>query len=563
MHPEFDPICDDFEAALQRGENPAPEEYLLRVVAERRSDLLVLLLEIQLERLISQNLIPSERSYQKRFRDYPRAVDRAFRKINERFPEKRDALRWGQRHLAPEDRSEHAESSLTFSQNYPATVLKSGVNIAGLQDDSDKEDHAPVVRLKVVDGPNSGQELVFRDHRTCIIGRAADADLRLSPNREFSRYHCRLEINPPIVAVTDLDSTNGTRVNGVRVATAVLASGDHVLVGDTAFTVTIHVPEHTPVGPEATLIGPVWAAGETPDEAELSDSFQHEAPKLPGYVIDREIGHGNMGTVYKARRIATNERVAIKTILPQATADPRSMERFRREGSIILRLRHKRIIRTYDFCIPDDAPPYLVMEFIDQANIRGILEAARPTERIRMACGVIVRVLEALQYAHDREIVHRDVKPGNMLVFYSGRKLQVKLADFGLAKNYIDAGFNDCSRSDEICGTVAYMSPEQIKNCRYSKPTVDIYSAGVCLYNLISGRVPFESENHATQISRILEGTPVPITQHVPDLPHRLVEIIGKATSRDISFRYATAEEMRQELLPFSKRHTKDSAAEP
>ena len=174
-----------------------------------------------------------------------------------------------------------------------------------------------------------------------------------------------------------------------------------------------------------------------------------------------------------------------------------------------------------------------------------------------MAAGIMVRVLEGLEYAHAKQIVHRDLKPSNLLVFNSGRKLSVKLADFGLAKNFMNAGFSGFSTSTEMCGTIAYMPPEQIVDCRNAKPACDIYAAGVCLYHMLSDQFPHEAPNVPQQISHILHRKPTPITEHVPELPEGLSQLINRSLQREPQKRFASAEEMLKQLLPFATRQNK------
>lgn len=404
------------------------------------------------------------------------------------------------------------------------------------------------VILRVTRGPSKGQELVFTDHQTFVVGRADEAHLRLSTKREFSRFHSRLEINPPQVTIVDLGSTNGTKVNGRRVETARLETGDEVTLGDTRFNVTVMQPVEESPPTEAYITSPF-----TPQNTG-NESPSQNLPKLPGYSIESHLGQGSMGAVYSARRNATGEKVAVKIVRPMMAADPQALVRFRRESAIVLRLQHKRIVRSIDFGETQDYLPFLVMEYIEQVDLPALLRETSVRNRCRIAAGLMVRVLEGLQYAHDMEIVHRDIKPANLLIYRAGRKLQVKVADFGLAKNFVDAGFSNCSASNEICGTLAYMPPEQIINCRYAKPGCDIYAAGVCLYNMISGRLPYESPTAAEQISMILNGAPVPLAERVPEAPEGLFQIVAKAIAGESDARYASAEEMRKELLPFTRR---------
>jgi serine/threonine protein kinase len=417
----------------------------------------------------------------------------------------------------------------------------------------------PRVVLHVTEGPQSGERFEFTDHQTCIVGRSREAHIRLSDNRQFSRFHCRLEVKPPSIVVVDLGSTNGTRVNGKRIETASLSDGDIVTVGDTAFSVSVAMPEGYLHTSARCSIGNGSLQHSTPAANDRFFSADDNLtssllPEIPGYVIERELGHGAMGAVYSARLRSTNELVAIKVMKPLIVTNRKAVEKFRREACIGLRLQHKRIVRFIDFGVTEGDLPYLVMEYVDAFNIREYLNSLEPAERVRVAVGIVVRTLEGLQFAHSQKIVHRDVKPTNILVYRSGQKLQVKLADFGLAKNFVNAGFSNCSASDEICGTLAYMPPEQIVNCRYAKPPCDIYAAGVCLYHLISNHLPYEATQVATQISLILNQSPTPITDYVYDLPDTLVGNIHKALSRELGERHHSAEAFRRALLPFSRR---------
>lgn len=417
----------------------------------------------------------------------------------------------------------------------------------------------PTIVLQITAGPQSGDKFRFTDHQTCIVGRSREAHIRLSNSRKFSRYHCRLEINPPNVVVIDLGSTNGTKVNGKRVESASLNDGDIVTVGDTAFTVIVTMPQ---THGQRSDVPRTLEKHTQPTKLGLTDRFfsaddgcsRELFPEIPGFLIERELGQGAMGAVFLARRRSTNEKVAIKVMKPLVMASRKAVERFRREASIVLRLQHKRIVKCIDFNVTGGGLPFLVMEYIEEVKVREYLDTLELPERIRISAGIVVRVLEGLQYAHSQEIVHRDVKPTNVLAYRTGRKLRVKLADFGLAKNYVDAGFSDCSVSNEMCGTLAYMPPEQIIDCRYAKPTCHIYAAGVCLYHLISGRLPYEEAQTARQISLILNHTPTSITDRISPLPTGLAKIVGQSLSREPSDRFFSAEAMLKVLLPFTKR---------
>ncbi len=276
-------------------------------------------------------------------------------------------------------------------------------------------------------------------------------------------------------------------------------------------------------------------------------------PTIPGYTIKNELGHGSMGAVYRAQQLSSGKLCAVKVLHPAITSDRRNIQRFVREASVIMQLRHKRVVESIEFGLSGDVP-FLVMEHIQQVPLQSILKRAPIEERIRIASGIMVRALEGLHYAHGQKIVHRDLKPSNLLVFQSGRKLSVKLADFGLAKNFMNAGFSGFSTSSEICGTIAYMPPEQIIDCRNAKPACDIYAAGVCLYHMLSGHFPHESSKVSTQISMILNRKPRPLSDHIEHIPAGLLQLIEKTLQREPQNRFGTAEQMLHALLPFTRR---------
>jgi serine/threonine-protein kinase len=150
--------------------------------------------------------------------------------------------------------------------------------------------------------------------------------------------------------------------------------------------------------------------------------------------------------------------------------------------------------------------------------------------------------------------VHRDVKPSNILSYKEGGRLHTKLADFGLAKNFQDAGLSSLSRENEIRGTLGYMPPEQIINCRYAKPPCDLYAAGACLYFFLSGTLPVAEVEGKKSIALILNRPAVPLAQRAPDVPEALARTVDRALAREPEDRFSTAEHMRLALLPFTEK---------
>ena len=517
---ELDAVCDAFEKALKEGLAPSIRDYATRVPAETRGQLIQRLMEIQFDRVLRQEGELDDSRILSEYPEYVREANAALEAVRSRL-------------------------------NNPGTLVFTG---------SDNEVDFEGVTLRVITGPLAGQCFRFQEHATLVAGRSRKAQLRLSEDRVLSRFHCRFEIRPPDCVVVDLGSRNGTKVNGVKVKTSNLSHGDTVKLGDTCLKIEVStiVKDNPGRGVSADVVEPTVMPASA-SAISFTDSAEFELPEVSGYEIEREIGHGSMGAVYRARQSSTGNYFAIKLLHTHASRDRRNIQRFVREASVIMRLKHKRIVECHEFGLVGGTP-FLVMELIEQVPVMKLLKSQTTADRVRIVTGVLIRMLEGLHYAHGQSIVHRDLKPANLLVYQAGKKLSVKLADFGLAKNFMNAGFSGFSTSNEICGTISYMPPEQIIDCRNAKPACDIYAAGVCLYYMLSGHVPHEATNVSSQISMILNRKPTPLSQHVPGLPEELLKVVETALQRDPLKRFPTAEAMLNALLPFSRRVGEESS---
>jgi serine/threonine protein kinase len=209
------------------------------------------------------------------------------------------------------------------------------------------------------------------------------------------------------------------------------------------------------------------------------------APHFPQLEILELIGQGGMGIVYKARQPHLDRFVALKVLSPEIGRDPAFAERFAREARALARLNHPSIVAVYDFG-QAGSYYYLIMEFVDGVNLHQLERARRlaPQE----ALSVVPRICEALQYAHDEGIVHRDIKPGNIRIDKRGR---VKIADFGLAKLVGKAATDlALTQSHHVTGTPAYLAPEQTERPTEVDHRADIYSLGVVFYEMLTGELP-------------------------------------------------------------------------
>ncbi len=267
--------------------------------------------------------------------------------------------------------------------------------------------------------------------------------------------------------------------------------------------------------------------------------------KLGKYEIIERIGRGGMAEVYRGYHAALDRYVAIKLLHAFLADDPEFKDRFEKEARNVAKLRHPNIVQVYDFEYDEESDSYyMVMEFINGPTLKERLyELSLKGEQLPRAEAIrIVRdAAKALAYAHQRNMIHRDVKPANLMLDEDGR---VVLTDFGIAKIVTGTQF---TASGGMVGTPAYMAPEQGLG-EAGDERSDIYSLGVILYQLMTGKLPFEADSPlALILKHVNEPLPDP-RQLAPDLPEALAKIVVKALEKDPTDRYQTAIEFAQDL---------------
>lgn len=259
-------------------------------------------------------------------------------------------------------------------------------------------------------------------------------------------------------------------------------------------------------------------------------------PKIPGYEVIRELGHGAMGVVYQARDIRLDRLVAVKTILGAYQSGER-LRLLRREAQLAARLRHQNIVSVYQL-IETAEPPCVVMEWVDGEPLG---EVWRRLSFQHIAV-LMKKVAMAVSYAHSMGVVHRDLKPGNILVDRQG---EPRLLDFGLARIIVSP--SEASSTNAIKGTPLYMAPEQFTSPGDVGPAADIYALGLILYALVAGATPPAPRSPATLLEWSTRQFPLPRLIN-PDCPEPLQRICLKACERSPDDRYASAEQMADDL---------------
>jgi serine/threonine-protein kinase len=411
------------------------------------------------------------------------------------------------------------------------------------------------VALTVTEGPYQGRVFTFRDHDTFLVGRSPEAHFAL-PERDpyFSRVHFLIEVNPPLCRLADLGSRNGTFVNGRRVASADLRDGDHIRAGTTTLRVALVL--ETP-GLPATVAQPAPApapptAGpaETPFLLPPASTVPPAFPAVPGYHVERVLGQGGMGVVYLARREDDGSPAAVKMIRPAVQEAGPVVARFLREADILRGLRHPHIV-AFREAGESGGLLYFVMEYVPGKSAAELVQQEGPLP-VGRAVALTCQLLEALAHAHGQGFVHRDIKPGNVLVAPEAGREAAKLADFGLARAYQASPLSGLTMTGASGGTPAFMPPEQVLDFRSVRPAADQYAAAATLYHLLTARPLYDGVTKAVDLFvRILQADPVPLRQRRPDLPEALAAAVRRALARKPEERFPDVGALRAALQPF------------
>ncbi len=272
---------------------------------------------------------------------------------------------------------------------------------------------------------------------------------------------------------------------------------------------------------------------------------------LPGYEIQKKLGQGGMGTVFLARQVKLDRLVAIKVLPENRTDDPGALARFEREMKAVGRLNHPHIVQAHDAGEVNQVP-YLVMEYLDGLSLAELSQRLGPLP-LPEACELIRQAALGLQFAHENGLVHRDVKPSNLMLTRRG---QVKLLDLGLARYREEAvaGAEMTSEGDTM-GTPDYMAPEQAKDSRHVDIRADIYSLGCTLYTLLAGRPPFSGEKYAGRNPKIvghLRDPIPPVTRFRTDVPTELATVLDRMLAKTRERRYQTPSQVADAVGPFA-----------
>jgi eukaryotic-like serine/threonine-protein kinase len=267
------------------------------------------------------------------------------------------------------------------------------------------------------------------------------------------------------------------------------------------------------------------------------------------YQLIRRLGAGGMGTVYEARHIRLETRVAIKFLRPELAFSEEMLARFHREARAASQLRHPHIVEVFDINRTDDNLHYIVQEYLEGEPLSAVLERQGTLEVARGA-QLLAQVCDALAAAHGKGIVHRDIKPENLFVIRPDGRELIKVLDFGIAK--VQEPRTQLTQAYQVMGTPDYISPEQAASAGEVDFRSDIYSLGVVAYRIFTGRLPYEVENAALALDAVRVKEPTPPRARRADLPASVEALILRAMQRDPAARFATMLDMKHALLALS-----------
>ncbi|MFF5157796.1 protein kinase [Streptomyces sp. NPDC000348] len=393
--------------------------------------------------------------------------------------------------------------------------------------------------------PAAGKAYAYTRPTTLVAGRARDCELRMPrDDARVSRRHCRFDIDPPEVRVRDLGSLNGTYVNGVKIGgrqpeprpggERALADGDVVRVGGTELLVSVTAPG---------------------DDAPFD---------VHDYALLRELGRGGQGVVHLARHRSTGELVAVKLLSAEVAAEPEAGRQFLREIENTRALRHPNVVGFRGSGTLGETL-FFGCEYCEGGSVDRLIARRGTPMPPGEAVAIATQVLDALVYAHHaaipsvrladgsvdsgRGLVHRDIKPQNILLSGPGDPPVVKLADFGLAKAFDRAGLSGLTRTGAVGGSVAFMPRAQIVNYKFARPEVDVWATAASLYWMLTGHAPRNFPVGSDPVAVVLREPPVPIRERSSSIPPGLAEVIDAVLVDSPRLPGTSAEEFKHALL--------------
>jgi len=396
-------------------------------------------------------------------------------------------------------------------------------------------------------GPDKGKIFALDEAFNVLLGRTRHTICQLK-DMAVSRVHCEVEVRGKRILITDLESGSGTFVNGKRITETELRVGDLVKIGDTE----LHVEGDPDPHEAATLPLPVKGPARP---VLLSADRLHKltGTKLSHYEVGEVVAKGHSGLVFQAYDFKHDRTVAFKVLWPEFSKDEDEMMRFIRAMKTMLPLRHPNLVTLYG---AGKTGPYcwIAMEFVEGESVTQVISRLGTAGMLdwKKSLRIAVYVARALEYAHGKHIIHRNITPQNVLV---GKTPDItKLGDLMLAKAQEGSLAQQITKPGELLGDVRFMSPERTgSSTAQIDGRSDIYSLGALIYNLLAGRPPFEGSNLVETITKIRQAEPVKPKKYQLAIPGLFQDVVMTMLAKRPADRYQTATELLKDLKRVAK----------
>lgn len=406
------------------------------------------------------------------------------------------------------------------------------------------------VDITIVKPDLEEETLSFDSPAEVTLGRSANCVCCMDYDSMASRMHAVLLIEPPTVRIKDLNSTNGLVLNGevfggygnekLHVPQE-LRDGDELVIGRTVFR--IHIDSGVEEDDNAASVVDTKETFHGGHPATESSGFSEETvsalsslvPEIPGYKISNFLGSGRTGSVYKGFRIDSGDCVAIKVMFPDLSFSPKMLESYRREMEEIKELKHRNLVKYLSGGSLREKNVYMITEYVNGEDLSAYAyKFPGHIVPVPVAVKIFRQMCSGLAYAHQKGVMHRDLKPRKVLLGKEGDNLIVKVSDIGLYKIFEDSGLV-LQGAIADAESRAYMSPEQMSDPHYAKASADVFSLGAIMYEMLAGVGPY---NFPAGDETKTRPPIVPIDERCADLPESLVVIIDRCLLPDPEERY-------------------------
>jgi serine/threonine protein kinase len=434
-------------------------------------------------------------------------------------------------------------------------------------------------QLVVVAGPDRGMVVPLTEGVALQLGRGDQADIALT-DLYTSRLHCRVLLRANQLVVTDLGSAGGTYVNGEPVTERMIRAGEDVQIGETHFNLRLASPgnrdQATITPPMAEPVGP----DEEPPPTEVPRApnvFPGAAPVPKGppktrppkvlpaerlteltgetlahYEIGPLLGRGQSGLVFRARDLQKDRIVALKVLWPEFTRDDAEIQRFVRSMKTAMSLRHPNLVSVFGagkkgpYC-------YIAMDFVEGESLTGLLRRLGIANRLdwRHVFRVTVHLARALTFAHQRQIIHRNITPQNVLMRTADKA--TLLGDLFLAKAMEGGLATHLTRPGEVLGDVRYMAPERLEGLSHVDHRSDIFSLGALVYTMLTGQSPFEGDTLLDVLTKVRSREPEDAKKFQMSIPDSFNGVVRRMLAKRPESRYQETAKLLEELERLSK----------